>query len=260
MERKSRNILVVLIVLVIAVAVFSSFGLELYARPASEITLPTVSLTQEPSPTPWVGESGSGLLVEVTPETVQNVIRTLERPASYYRQITVTYAASGGTVTSQQWVDGGWTRADTTLPSGQVRHSLVGDGTLYYWYDNSRTWYTAPADERSADVDAVHIPTYEDVLSEPVEQILQADYVDLDGVMCIYVSVASPAGETRYWVEVDSGLLVAAQRTQEAQVVLSMTATPVERPAPAGTLFALPGGAVLHTVQAGESVSPAPAQ
>ena len=247
MERRSRNILVVLIALVIAVAVFSSFGLEFYASSMPEITLPTVPLTQEPAPSAGSGAgSGEAVRVDVTPQTVQNVIRTLERPASYYREITVSYTASGS-------------RAETQLPSGQVRCTLIGDGTLYYWYQGSRNWYTAGADERSADADAVHIPTYEDVLEVPVQDITQAGYVELDGEMCIYVAVGTAEEETHYWVSVDSGLLVAAQRTAGETVVLSMTSTPVERPAPPGTQFALPDGSVLHTVQAGSAVSPAPA-
>ena len=260
MENRNRTVLVVLIAIVIAVAVFSSFGLEFYASSMPEITLPTVPLTQEPAPSAGSGAgSGEAVRVDVTPQTVQNVIRTLERPASYYREITVSYTASGGTVRSSQWVDGGWSRSETQLPSGQVRCTLIGDGTLYYWYQGSRNWYTAGADERSADADAVHIPTYEDVLEVPVQDITQAGYVELDGEMCIYVAVGTAEEETHYWVSVDSGLLVAAQRTAGETVVLSMTSTPVERPAPPGTQFALPDGSVLHTVQAGSTVSPAPA-
>lgn len=41
MERKNRNILVALIAVVIIAAVFSSFGLPLFANPTATITLPT---------------------------------------------------------------------------------------------------------------------------------------------------------------------------------------------------------------------------
>lgn len=43
MEGKNRTIFVVLIAIVIVVAVFSSFGLNLFAPTAPEITLPAVT-------------------------------------------------------------------------------------------------------------------------------------------------------------------------------------------------------------------------
>lgn len=262
MERRSRNILVVLIVLVIAVAVFSSFGLELYAGGIPEITLPTLQPTQDPEDGTlnWE-EAGDAVRVAVTPETVQSVIAALERPESYARELTVTYAA-GGIVRARQWVDGGWTRAETQLPGGQLRHSIAGEGTLYYWYSGSRTWYSAPLSEGHSEVETVHIPTYEDVLDLPVEAITRADYGERDGVSCIFVAVADEKlnGETRYWVDDHSGLLVAAERELNGETVLTMSAAAAEEPVPSGTAFALPDGTVLHTVRSGEGVTPTPSE
>lgn len=252
MEGKSRNILVVLIALVIAVAVFSSFGMDLFSGGIPRITPPPVLETAEPgtSGAP-AGPDGDLIRVSVTPETVQNVIATLARPASYYREVTVEYSGTGGAVRSKIWADNGWTRTDSVLPGGTVRHSIVGDGTVYYWYGGSRTWASAPADENSADLEGSRIPTYEDVLSEDPEHIIQADYVDLDGTACIYVAVKDEElnSVSQYWVGVDSGLLSAARRVTGEETVLSMTSTAVERPVPAQTGFILPDGTVLHTVQ-----------
>ncbi len=50
-----------------------------------------------------------------------------------------------------------------------------------------------------------------------------------------------------YWVAVDSGLLVSAETTLDGTLTYRMTAYTMERPAPAGTAFALPDGTVLHT-------------
>ena len=47
---------------------------------------------------------------------------------------------------------------------------------------------------------------------------------------------------------VDSGLLVSAETTLDGTLTYRMTAYTMERPAPAGTAFALPDGTVLHTV------------
>ena len=251
MEGRSRNILVVLIALVIAVAVFSSFGMDFFTPTPPPITLPPVEESAAPgeSPSPE-GEAGAALRVGVTPETVQNVIATLARPASYYRQVTVRYPDSGGSLRTEQWVDGGWSKSDTTLPNGTVRHSVVGEEKVYYWYGNSQTWASAPADAYSADLEGPHIPTYEDVLEEETAAILEADYVEKDGMECIYVAVEHPelGSLSRYWVAVENGLLTAAEQVKGDTVVLSMTATPAERPVAAATVFALPDGTVLHTV------------
>lgn len=251
MEGRSRNILVVLIALVIAVAVFSSFGMDFFTPVQPPITLPPEEAADAPgeSMSPG-GEDGTLLRVSVTPETVQSVIATLARPGSYYRQVTVEYPESGGRLTSEQWVDGGWSKSDTVLPGGTVRHSIVGEDTLYYWYGNSRTWRSAPADERSADLEGPHIPTYEDVLEEERSAITEAGYVEKDGMACIYVAVEHPERDSvsRYWVAVENGLLTAAEQRKGDTLVLSMTAAAAERPVPAGTVFALPDGTRLHAV------------
>ena len=80
MERRSRNILVVLIVLVIAVAVFSSFGVELYAGGIPEISLPTLSPSEGPDDSGQSGEDAGGAVrVAVTPETVRDLAQDLFR-------------------------------------------------------------------------------------------------------------------------------------------------------------------------------------
>lgn len=254
MERKNRNIMVVLIALVIAVAVFSSFAVDFFSG-TPVITLPPVYATPQPTPTGQTSASGV-VRVEVTPETVQNVIATLSRPSSYYREITVTYAG-GSSIVSSQWVDGGWTKTDTSLPGGRVRHSLVGGGTLYWWYDSSREWLTAPADGHTADVDGARIPTYEDILEAEPSEILEADYETKDGLDCIYVSVSNwdSTSSARYWVSVESGLLTAAELTEDGQTVLSMTSTAAERPVTEGTVFALPDGTVLHKSGGGQGLT-----
>ena len=264
MEGRSRNILVVLIVLVIAVAVFSSFGLELYAGGVPEISLPTLLPSQDPEDGDLTGEeAGSAVRVAVTPETVQGIVAALERPASYARAITVTYSASGASARTTQWVDGVWTRTETHLPGGQIRHAIAGEGTLYYWYGGSRTWYIAPLSDESTEAETARIPTYEEVLEAPAESITQAYYGEKDGVSCIFLSVADETldGETRYWVDDHSGLLIAAERLLGGETVLAMSATAAETPVPAGTQFTLPDGTVLHTVRGGEAaVTPSPSE
>lgn len=251
MERRKRNIIVALIAVIITVAILSSFGLGVFAPDTAKIILPEA----EPSASPGGLENEDLVRVEVTPQTVQNVIATLKRPESYGRTVTIQDiwgedADQQGTTQAQVWVDGGWTRTDAAWPGGTVRHSIVGDGQVWIWYGSSQEVLTAPADDTSADLEGQRIPTYETVLDLDPDAIAVAEYQALDSLGCIYVeTVPDEAGHVeRYWVDDDSGLQVKAEQLKDGQVVYRMTATALERPAPSDSSFTLPDGTVLHTV------------
>ena len=251
MERRKRNLLVVLIGIVIVVAMVSSFGLGLFAPDTAKIVLPTPEVSQQPGGEP--GEQSGLVLVDVTPETVQSVIRdTLSRPERYTRAVTIEDfwgEGESGTTHADVWVDGGWTQTEAALPGGTVRYSIVGDGQFWLWYGGDRTALSGPADGHSADLEGQRIPTYEDVLSLDTADIAAAGYEERGGLACVWTQTAPDAlgyVET-YWVAVDSGLLVSAETTLDGTLTYRMTAYGMERPAPAGTAFALPDGTVLHT-------------
>lgn len=251
MERRKRNIIVTLIAVIIAVAILSSFGLGIFAPDTARIELPTT----EPTASPGGEEDGDLVRVEVTPQTVQNVIATLKRPESYGRTVTIQDIwgegdANQGVTQAQVWVDAGWTRTDAVWPGGTVRHSIVGDDQFWIWYGNDQEVLNGPADGSSADLEGQRIPTYETVLELDPNSIAAAEYQELDGLGCIYVeTVADDQGHVaRYWVDDDSGLLVKAEQLKDGQVVYRMTATALERPAPSDSSFTLPDGTVLHTV------------
>lgn len=242
MEQKNRTLLVIAIAITVFAAVFVSFGLPSLTNQIPEVTLPDIS--QE-----TVDPAGETLLtVEVTPETVQSVIETLARPASYYRELSVTLRWSSGSAVSQVqiWADEGFLKTAVTA-NGSVQHRLVGDGTLYLWYAGDRTWREVPAQAASADL-AQRIPTYEDVLALETDRITAAGYERKNGKDCIYVEVsgAVPDSLDRYWIETATGLLCAAETVEGERVVYEMTETAWQAPLEAGVSFALPDGKVLH--------------
>lgn len=246
MERRNQNILIGLIGLVIVIAVFSSFGLALFTAPTPTITLPTAM----PTETPGNGsiDQGEGTRVEITPATVQSTIEALSRIGSYYR--TVTTSLEGAVNSAQVWVDGGWTRSDLRLSSGTTVHTLIGDDTVWRWYDDDPTVITWTAEEDTVDVESQRIPTYEDVLALDPATITSAGYGEQGGYLCIYVEVDVPELEQkeRYWVSTENGLLVAAETEVNGSVVWSMTTTVPEIPVPADASFTLPDGSSLHQV------------
>ncbi len=245
MERRNRNILIALIAALIVAAVFSSFGLSFFGGDTPTITLPT-PIPSDVTPTGSVDQEANTRL-EVTPATVQNVISALSRLESYSRTVTTTLA--GVSSSAKVWVDGGWTRTELSLPTGRMAYTIVGDGTVWRWYDGDRTWVSWEADGTSVDIDGQRIPTYEDVLALDKSLITAAGYQEKNGHPCVYVEVSVPelAQVERYWVSAENGLLSAAETETDGEIVWSMTASTPEIPAPSGS-FALPDGTVLHTV------------
>ena len=252
MDQKNRTILVIAIAVTVVAAVFVSIVLPAITGRAPQVTLPNVNQETE-------GESQAFLPVEVTPETVQTVISSLSRPDSYYRELTVTLFWEGGESAEQVeiWADGGYVRT-TIATGGTVQYRLVGEGKLRLWYAGDQTWQETEAGDGTADL-AQRIPTYEDVLDLPVDAIAATGYEEQGGLSCICVETAADelGYRQRYWISVDSGLLVCSETLEGEQTVYRMSSYAVERPVPAGTQFALPDGTVLHTP--GGAVTPGPA-
>ena len=252
MDQKNRLIIAIAVTLLIVAAMFTSFGRSLFSMRTEHIQLPepgASSSSQEGG-----GSSQSAELfqrVEVTPQTVQSVIRTLERSTSYYWELTVeTFWTGGSSATSvQTWVDGGWSHTRQVLPSGLIRHDLISEDTVYYWYEGSSDYLTAPAEGGSADL-AQHIPTYETVLELDASSITGTGYEVKGSFPCVYVEVQGESGTLeRYWISTDNGLLISAEREINGALVYRMTAyTQVQTPCPATASFALPDGQELHSI------------
>lgn len=248
MERRNRNILVVLIGIVITVAMLSSFGLGLFSPDTAKIQLPTPAASQSQEPV----EEEEYVRVEITTETVQYVVEhTLTRPESYGRSVTIEdFWGDGqsGVTHATVWVDGGWTHTTATLPGGTVRHSIVGDDQFWLWYEGNSRVLTGAAEENSADLEGQRIPTYEDVLKLKQSDIADAGYEDKEGVSCIFVETVpdSQGYVERYWISTDSGLLSCAETRLEGQLIYRMSAFSVDRPVPENASFVLPDGTVLH--------------
>lgn len=251
MGDRNRTIFAILIAVIIVLAIFGSFAINLFSSTA-KVQLADVS-SQQVTDTPAEGESGM-VQVDVTPKTVQSVISSLTRYNSYTRTVSVSYfwgEEGTGSVTSQVSVDGGWTRADTTLSDGSVEHSIVGNDKLYLWYGSQTAVRSGPAEKMEDDL-VQRIPTYEDVLDLDPGSITGAGYQDKGGVPCIYVETKeNDLGYTeRYWISVESGLLVASETEKGGELVYRMSSYEVATPVSVTALFALPDGTVLHASSA----------
>ena len=251
MEQKNRLLLTLLVIALIVGAMFTSFGRGLFALHTPQITLPDTSSSQ-PNSSAASSADQSYLRLEVTPETVQSVIATLSRTDSYYRELTVERFWSNGSSSTniQVWTDGGWTKVHRATSPGPIRWDLIGPDEAWLWYDNSRRYVSTPVDELTADL-AQLMPTYDTVLALNSDSITDAGYEDRGGLPCVYVEAQGRERGyiLRYWVNIQSGLLVSAETEVNGQLVYCMTAyTAIQSPCPSTAQFSLPDGTVMHTI------------
>lgn len=217
---------------------------------AAHITLPSSDAPRDPNAGDGGASSGALTVVEITPDTVQAAIASLSRPESYSRSVRVEYFWSGGSGRQELYVTvrQPWTRIDRTLGSGQTRVSVTDGEVTYIWYgyDSAAPVAVLPAGDISAD-DEQSVPTYEDILDLPPETLVQADYRALEGLNCIYVETEpDEAGYAlRYWVSVDSGLLVQAEKLLGEELVYRMSALQLELEEAGAAKFVLPDGTAL---------------
>ena len=234
---------VVLVVLVIALMLSNTL------RSSPRIVLPEE--TEAPGQTEENPSLGGDALtvVAVTPETVQAAIKTLNRPETYRRSIKVQQFWKGGDgiVEATVTVSGAWTRVDRTLSEDRVRHTVTDGETTYIWYNSEREVYTTPAGSITADIEQT-IPTYEDILALPVEKIADANYQVIFDVNCICVETTEneEGYMLRYWVSMDNGLLMAAEKLQAGETVYRMWQTDEDLAPTIGQEVTLPDGTVLH--------------
>ena len=258
MEDRKRTWFAVIIAVVVLAAVLYSFGLNLFSsHPPLILADPEASSEQRPGDDPSVEQGG--IPVEITTATVQRVIADLSRYTSYSRAVVVTYywGDSGvGTSVSDVWVNGGWTRTETTLATGTVEHSIVNGEQIWLWYDDDSQVFHGAADGAAGDL-MQHVLTYEDVLALDPGEIARAAYVELDGESCIFVEArqARLGSLNRYWISVTSGLLLAAEKLEDGRTVYSMASQELVSPlTDRQGLFTLPDGTDLlqvHPNQAG---------
>lgn len=230
---------VVLTVLIVLVMLTSTL------RRPTRITLPGPETIQDQTTlTPDTSED-SLTVVSISPETVQDAIATLTRPDIYRRTVTVEQFWSGGSGSFDTTVSviSPWTRTDRVMPDGRVRHTIIGEDTSYIWYNNESEIYFSTSGDISPDNEQ-SIPTYENILELSASSILTADYRSISNIACIYVETApDEAGYSlRYWVSVDNGLLVAAEKLLSEEIIYRMSALNLDPVQPDETAFLLPDG------------------
>ena len=242
---KARRILPILGVLVLLAAVVAlALRFGWFDTDTAPVILPETTAMPTGSD---IGELGGGAVAaEVTPETVQAVVRTLSRPDSYSRRLLVSSYWEGGSQTwpIQVWQKSGATRIRiSSQGTEEEKNILLEDGVLHLWYgEGPEVFRYEPEEETAADLLQM-LPTYEDLLELDTDRIEEAGYVNLYGTWRIMAAVREKPTDYLmiYYISIDTGLLDAAERRDGDRVVYRMTAEQADLAAPEDNAFLLPG-------------------
>lgn len=181
---------------------------------------------------------------DINKENVQRVIASLARPDAYSAAVTNTlyWNADWQEIEATQYV-----RDDVCLTEFYndekvaEQYSATKDDEYYAWRRGAQTYYNGPAGIISAD-DSSMIPTYETVVEEETDSIVDAGLRTVNGESCIYVTVtdAETGYNLTYWVSTVSGLLVQADYIRGSQLVRSVVMDEIVQRIPSKSLYLLP--------------------
>lgn len=250
-SKRIRLIAVFGLVFVVAVVLISYISSGTMRSPV-EIALPPAETGSDADDTPTPQAQLD--FIEISPETVQHAIATLERPEEYFRKLTIeSFFAGGSAVYNIDAAVSGGVTALVSSAGGVVKNIIVAEDSQYIWYPGkSGDVYTSAL---SGDGDSARIAdefqmivTYEDILDLPTEDIIAAEYTEYGGERCIYIEYTGGrlGYRTLFYVSLDCGLLLGAERLDGDDIVYKMSASDFVAGAPLSSYFTLPDGTVIH--------------
>ncbi len=233
---------------VVAAGVFVSFYL-IFTDDSGEaytITLPGQG-SANIDPSPELGESNRAHLQTVTIDrtNIQAVIRSLQRPEVYqlHSQTTYYYNGARSVLRSQLWREGDQVRIDQLSADGTKEKQIFLTKDWVYLWGPDKQVARYVRQNRDADLYS-HAPTYEDLLQLPAEAIQDAQIIEVDGHLCIYVVSLDPlTGETEQWyLLVENGLLISAEGQLDGQLTYQTTISDLQLSLEGQDPFVLPDG------------------
>lgn len=243
MKSRSPIIVYILIFLVVAVTV----GLIFVVGPSANIdTAPVILPAAAPEDSsPGDAEADSApQVVELTAATVQSVLRTLRRDDSYSRTLCAeTFWAEGSSRRNiDVWVSGETARLDISRSDGGgTTHLLIDGGEKWLWYEGRYGSFSGAAAENEADR-WQSLLSYEHILDLPASDIIEADYSEYQGGMCIRIRYRY--GELGYenvcYISIESGLVMGEESWDGNTLVYSMSSTEPDLSEPDASLFEHP--------------------
>ncbi|MFI3252852.1 MAG: hypothetical protein R3Y63_00720 [Eubacteriales bacterium] len=223
MESRKRLFIAFSITMILLVALFTSFGRSFFISSTPSVTLPSLGNPTEESGV--LLEESNLQRIEITPDTVQAVVASLQSNPQYRRNFTTTLYWGEESVKTyvEVWAVGAVSQVKKILPSELVRFELITETQVYSWYDGEETYQILKKTDYAQDISQM-IPSYEMILALEPEHITNATYEYRHQVPCIYIEgKMPPLGFTQcFWVDAESGLLIAAEIYDAQTLIYAM--------------------------------------
>lgn len=186
---------------------------------------------------------------DITLDNVQQVIKSLDRPAAYTASVinTLFWGQLNQQIQAVQYVRDGICLTEYKDMNGNTdRYEAVSGGQYYAWRRGGTVQRSGASGTVSTDAMSM-IPTYETVVQEDPSHIVEAGLLTMMGEPCIYVTVLDETTgySLKYWVSTISGLLVQAEYTHNGEIARSIVINDIHREKPSASLFLLPDGTSL---------------
>lgn len=185
--------------------------------------------------------------VVVDKHSVQRVVASLQRPEeyTYTSQTTLYYGGQSSAISVRGAVRGGLIKAVQSVSGNLYKHTILTPTDAYIWSSDTLSYYSGSRGEFTADELAL-MPTYEDLLAVPEEEISAGGFETVGETSCIFAERRRPDDVTvdRYYISVESGLLILYQTYENDELVCEVLATPVIE-AVDDSWFMLPSGSVV---------------
>ena len=193
------------------------------------IVLPDASAEAPPQEEPAAPEES---FVTITTGNVQDVLRTLSRPAYYHQTLSLTIYAEDASreQTAEIWTGGSLTLVQLT-DALETKSFLTDGEMLYVWYGDSED---AAAYSLASGVqleELTGVPGFETLLSAPAASLQEADLVSLseqDFLQCVFVQCTLDSVTQYFWVDLDSGLLYRYMALADGQPFYTVQQTQLE--------------------------------
>ncbi len=250
--KKDNGRTLLAVALIITAAILVSF----FSSPLSGTNKPPVITL------PNQGQSSVGIDIEnyesnldmldkiiVSRDNVKLLVSAMARPEKYRLLASTTLYYSGGqlTTSAEQFVSGTRSKGIVYNSQGGIKQqTILTPEMVYIWSSTASSLYTALPGEVTRD-DLVFIPTYEEIVSLEDDSIISAQYVTYNDVYCIFVEAVSEISGYRnlYYISAEQGMLIGAQRFDGETLIYSLTVELSDFEEDEGTVFMLPGGAVV---------------
>lgn len=218
-------IVVVVLLILLFITQTPSAGQESIVLPPAQ---EAPSLESE-APSQEDAEEDDGSYFEVTNDNVVMALQTLNRPAAYHQSYTVTVGSD--TVQASRnvdfWVNGQFLHAE--ISDEHQTRSVISDGnTAYIWYETDDDFVSVSLSSGTTIEDILGLPAFDSYLTLKPDMVVDSDYLVLEdpSVQCIFVCTQDESfGTSRYWINLDNGLLYQSDVLENSNQVYSIRQT-----------------------------------